>query len=256
MNQDKLESIDRFEKTLKDFLDNVKLLKRYKKRAEELQEEIENGLLMEYITNYNTSINKYEKRILKHDDSVISRISNKIFAKLKMKNLIAEPGNKEIIWDYIKTLYLHTELILNAEREDMFRLMKKCIGNKDKQENEETLDDRIEQASSVLTKMFSGGGDGESKEMKVFSNLVKNVAGQVGDQIKNNGGALDTASVMSAFSNMMSGKAGDINIPGLDLNKVIENVSKTMDKEIKDNDIDINALKKKAEDALSKISKK
>jgi hypothetical protein len=256
MNTDKLQAIERFETNIKDFLENVKLLKKYKKKAEELEEELENGLIMDYVKNYNVSIQKYEKRILKNDLTVIPRVSNKIFAKLKMKNLIAEQGNEAIIWEYIKTMYLHTELILNPDRPDIVRLMKKCIGGKEKEEANETLDQRISQASEMLSKMFSGGDNESSKEMQVFSNLVKNVASQVGDQIKQNGTEIDSASVMQAFSKMMNGNHGDISIPGLDMNKVIENVTQTMDKDIKDNNIDLDKMKKHAESALSKMTGK
>ena len=227
MSESELISI--FDNNLTEFLSNLrKAMPKYKTRADELEKEIP-GKLMECIESYSSSVKRYEKRFLAEDEGVVKRINNPIFAKLNMHKLLSESKltgeNRQKVWAYLKTLYMYSEMITSSDRVDMLTLVEKCSPEETENETED-IDEKINQATEMISKMF--GGNNESPEMMAFADLIKEVGGQIGSQIKDNGGELDSASVMASFGKMMKGESIGGDIGGIDMSKVIEKASKTL----------------------------
>lgn len=243
------ELISLFDKNINDFLSNLKTaVPKYKKRAEDYEKEIKNGKLMECITIYNESIKKYEKRFFKKDQEVIKRIANPLFSALNMHKLMMgiKEETRETIWEYLKSLYMYSELIVNKEREDMLNLVKECTPKEDGKEIDD-IDGKISQATEVISNMF--GGD----EMSGFGDLIKEVGVQIGSQIKMNGGEIDTTSVMESFSKMMKGEDIGQMIGGIDMTKVIENASKKVEKQVESGELDVEKLKEQTNEKMMKL---
>jgi hypothetical protein len=222
-----------FSTTLDDFLSNLKKGGKYTKRIEEMEEQLKGMNMTENIREYNKSIKKYEKRFLNEDITVISRISNKIFSQLKMGKLLSEmkDENRKVVWEYLKTLYMYSEMTENGERVDLSQLIEQC---KPEGKSNDSLDTRIVNAT----------------------NMISNLMGEIGDQIKNNGGEIDTASVMKSFTQMMSG--GDLptdNIGGIDMSKVIENATRHLTEKIERGEIDMDKFKAESSKNLDTLMK-
>jgi hypothetical protein len=229
-----------FNKTMDDFLSDLKQngLK-YNKRVEELENDIKEEGITDYIYNYNESIKKYEKRFLNKDIAVIGRISNKIFGKLKMSRVLSEISdeNRDIVWGYLKALYLYSEIgCQKREPKELSELIETC---KPEPRKKKSMDSRIEEATDMISNLMglSGGG---SNEMSSLKELVKSIGLQMGDEIKNNGGEIDTVDVMKTFSKMMNGGGltGD-SIGGIDMKKIIDNAYNCLSDKVKSGEIDM-----------------
>jgi uncharacterized protein (DUF2225 family) len=241
-----------FSTTLDDFLSNLKKGGKYTKRIEEMEEQLKGMNMTENIREYNRSIKKYEKRFLNEDITVISRISNKIFSQLKMGKLLSEmkDENRKVVWEYLKTLYMYSEMTENGERVDLSQLIEQC---KPEGKSNDSLDTRIVNATNMISNLM---GDSDTNEMSSFKDLIKNVGIEIGDQIKNNGGEIDTASVMKSFTQMMSG--GDLptdNIGGIDMSKVIENATRHLTEKIERGEIDMDKFKAESSKNLDTLMK-
>jgi hypothetical protein len=244
-----------FTNTLDEFLNDFKKNgTKYKKRIEELEKQLKEGNMTEYIKEFNESIKKYEKRFLKEDITVISRISNKIFSQLKMGRVISEikEENAKVVWEYLKTLYMYSEITENVEREDLFKLIDKC--KPEERQQTETLDKKIQDATEMISNLMGGGSD--SNEMSVFKDLIKNVGLGIGEQLKSNGGEIDTASVMKSFAKMMKGDiTATDNIGGIDMSKVIENATRHLSDKIENGELDMEKFKTESSSNLDTLMK-
>lgn len=249
------ETIQSFDNTLKDFFNNLKIAApSINNKITELENEINNGILLDFVKNYNQSIKKYERRIINKDVSVINRISNIMFSKLRLSKIFTKVSdkNKDIIWDYLKSLYLYSEIIVNSDRENITTLAKSCIPVQSDDNNPDSIDQKIQDATNMLTGMIGGN----SKEMSVFNSLIKDVAGQVGDEIKKNGNKIDTENIMKSFGKLMSGgNINDIDIDGINMSKIIDNASQNISQKIEEENIDITKFQQETSKKLNGLMK-
>jgi hypothetical protein len=243
-----------FTNTLDDFLSDFKKNgTKYNKRIEELEKQLKEGNMTEYIKEYNESIKKYEKRFLNEDITVISRISNKIFSQLNMGRVISEirEENRKVVWEYLRTLYMYSEITENGDRGDLFKLIGQC-----KPEGRKTtdLDKKIVDVTEMISNLM--GGESDSNEMNTFKELIKNVGLGIGEQLKSNGGEIDTASVMKSFSQMMKGDiSATENIGGIDMSKVIENATRHLTEKMESGEIDMEKFKTESTKNISTLMK-
>jgi hypothetical protein len=226
-----------FNKTMDDFLSNLKQngLK-YNKRVEELENDIKEEGITDYIFKYNESIKKYEKRFLNKDIAVIGRISNKIFGKLKIARVLSEISdkNRDIVWGYLKALYMYSEIgCQKRDPKDLVELIETC---KPEPRKEVSMDSQIEEATDMITRLMGESGD----EMSSLKELVKSIGLEMGEEIKKNGGGIDTVEIMKSFTKMMNGGdlTGDI-IGGINMKKIIESASNCLSDKVERGEIDI-----------------
>lgn len=239
------ELISIFDINIKEFLSSLEsITPSHKKKIKELQSELDSGIVV-IISEFNKSVKKYEKRFLDKDITVLYRINNVIFARLGMYKLISklkEPDQINV-WNYLKCLYMYSEFIENPKRPDMQEIITKCSPPKEKSTGD-SLDLKIDQATKVLGNMF---GDNEG-----FRELIKEVGSQVGTQIKQNNGELDTQKIMESFGKMMKGEEFDQNIGGIDMASIINNTSKKLEKQIESGELDPNKLRETISNYVSK----
>jgi hypothetical protein len=244
-----------FTTTLDEFLSDFKKNgTKYNKRIEELEKQLKEGNMTEYIKEYNESIKKYEKRFLNEDITVISRISNKIFSQLKMGRVISEikEENRKVVWEYLRTLYMYSEITENGDRGDLFKLIDQC--KPEGRQPTDSLDKKIVDATEMISNLMGGGSD--SNEMNTFKELIKNVGLGIGEQLKSNGGEIDTASVMKSFSQMMKGDiSATDNIGGIDMSKVIENATRHLTEKMESGEIDMEKFKTESSKNLDTLMK-
>lgn len=262
---EELELISLFHDNLNDFLTNLKSASpKYKKRIEEFEEEIKDGMIMDIITNYNISVKKYEKRFVKGDYMIISKISNKLFASLRMNKLMSDTSVpqtvKDTIWDYLKTLYMYSEMVIDPDRKDLTDIVKICspVNSEDAESgeeiNSENIDQKIKEAVSVISGLF---GETDSPEMKFFKELIEEIGNGVSEEIKANSGKINSAEVMQTFQKLLSG--GDLDpsmkIGGLDMNKIIEKSSKKVEESMKREGLNMNKFKAETKKKMQKLLK-
>jgi hypothetical protein len=241
------ELVSLFDINIKEFLSNLKTsFPNHKKRIDALESELEINIV-DYSSEYNKGVKKYEKRFLSRDITVIRKIVNPIFAKLNMHKVMTDPklksGDLDKIWDYLLSLYMYTELTYNSKRSDLSDLVSKCTPKKANNDIDD-VDNKIKEATEVLGNIFGGDSAG-------FKDLISQVGKQVGIQLKQNGGDIDTIKVMESFNKMMKGEDVSGKIGGLDMKSIIDSTSKNLEKQIENGTINPEELKKIFDDKLN-----
>ena len=210
------------------------------KKVEALKAYYNDGNKVKTIELFNSSIKNYESRFLnlENDPNVIKRINNPIFFHLTMTKTLSNAKlsvkDRDTIFQSLRMLYFYSELHCNPKRKDLKELGEKCkpsLVQKSGENSNGDLDSRISKATDMVKKLLMkqdgiGSQLAPGVDFSQFGDLIEKIGKSVGEEIKNNGGNIDTNDIFEKL------KSGNINadngfIGGINIKNIIDNVSKS-----------------------------
>lgn len=247
--------ISMFQNSLNEFIDALKgsdILENKDLSINEINEED--------IKNYLTTLNPYENEITKCDlESILQKTNSlpvfnnniDLIKILKTDGLTKE--HMSIIWKYIQTLYVISRLVVsqNGLMEGFLDKLKESEKEADKNIDFSLAPEKIDTATNNIKNLFKDtttGLNNGSKESNLLSELIGDVAEEVGNSLKDQ----KDFNPYKLINAMMS---GDIEKAGIDFGGILEKLSAKVDEKMNKEGMTEDDLNNEASNMLQNMMK-